>query len=163
MRVSHSQVPTRFRKTVLYCHRVDRNTKDDSLQADLKALACALLTTNRADSTSAMCNTPAGPGYTSCLYWLFSSPSSSKMGSSLLLLPIKFHFKSQNSSKQRWTPDSLTTEITPVKGLEILAPWGKKKKEELSSWAWCMLEILATGYREGLKVQGQGLKTGLSR
>lgn len=82
------------------------------------------------------------------------------MGSSLLLLPIKFHFKSQNSSKQRWTPDSLTIEIT----LEILAPWGGGgKKEELSSWAWCMFVILATGYREGSKVQGQGLETGLGR
>lgn len=129
MRVSHSQVPARFRKTVLYCHRVARNTKDDPLQADLKVLACALLTSNRADSTSAMCNTPAGPGYTPFLSQLFSSPSASKMGSSLLLLPIKFHFKSQNSSKQRWTPDSLTIEITLVKGLEILAPWGEKKRK----------------------------------
>lgn len=162
MRVSHSQVPTRFRKTLLYCHRVARNTKDNSLQADLKALACALLTSNRADSTSAMCNTPAGPGYTPFLSRLFSSPSSSKMGSSLLLPPIKCHFKSQNSSKQKRTPDSLIIEITLVKGLEILAPWGKKK-EELSSWARCMPVILATGYREGSKVQGQGLETGLSR
>lgn len=104
IRVWHSQVPTRFRKTLL--PPCGRNSKEDSLEADLKAHA--LLTSDRADSTSAMCNTPAGPGYTPFLSWLFSPPASSKMGSSLLLLPIKFHFKSQNSSKQRLTPDSLT-------------------------------------------------------